>query len=128
VTKRKIALKVEVLNPEEFSEELVEALVAALEGKEEYLALEELKKLLGGGTSVSYEPYSYTPPEHFDGPLLSKKVLGNPHFRPPSRGFSRPNYAHLRLPPSSSVHLKGKIPCIAGDMGAGFSTEGLLRR
>ena len=48
MTKRKIALKVEVLNPEEFSEELVEALVAALEGREEFLALEELKKLLEG--------------------------------------------------------------------------------
>ena len=39
-------MEVEVLDPEEFSEELVEALVAALEGREEFLTLEELRKLL----------------------------------------------------------------------------------
>jgi len=42
----KATLKVEVLDPEEFSEELVDALVATLEGREEFLTLEELKKLL----------------------------------------------------------------------------------
>ena len=45
MAKRKVALKVEVLDPEEFSEEAVEAFIRAVKGRGRFYTVEELGKL-----------------------------------------------------------------------------------
>ena len=48
MAKRKVALKVEVLDPEEFSEEAVEAFIRAVKGRGRFYTVEELEEMEEG--------------------------------------------------------------------------------
>ncbi len=51
---KKALVKVNVVKPDEVSDEAVEAFIKAIEGKEKFYTVEELEKLLKKKINVSY--------------------------------------------------------------------------